>query len=50
MLKRLVNFSFGLLLLTCCGCYERTLAPELTYDQQQVDGLNEEIKNFPWDE
>ena len=31
------------------GCYQRTVAPELTYDQSQIDLLNGEIKKLEWD-
>ena len=31
------------------GCYQRTVAPELTYDQPQVDLLEGEIKKLDWE-
>lgn len=48
-MKRLsLSLLIGLFLLTSFGCYERTIAPELTYDQEQVDLIDEEVKKLEW--
>ena len=31
------------------GCNQRTVAPELTYDQSQVELLEREIKKLDWE-
>jgi len=48
-MKRCFAFFFALALVVSCGCYQRTVAPELTYDQSQVDQLDQEIKKMEWD-
>ena len=31
------------------GCYQRKVAPELTFDQTQVEVLDEEIEKMEWE-
>ncbi len=37
------------LLVTSPGCYQRKVAPELCFDQSQVDVLDGEIQKFDWE-
>lgn len=48
-MKRLRLLLLCLPLIFFTGCYQRTIAPELTYDQSQVEALDQEIKNLEWD-
>ena len=48
-MKHALAMLFCLLLISATGCYQRTIAPELSYDQSQVDALEKEIKNLEWD-
>ena len=48
-MKHALAMLFCLLLISATGCYQRTIAPELSYDQSQVDTLEKEIKNLEWD-
>jgi hypothetical protein len=41
-------FAMIVSLLVSAGCYQRTVAPELTYDQSKVEVLDDEIKRFEW--
>ena len=42
-----VAFVFGLIVVTTStGCYQRTIAPEISYDQDQVDRLEAEIEKL----
>ena len=50
------NFDFrwmwlliGCVAIASGGCYQRTVAPELTYDQSQVDSLKTQINKTEWD-
>lgn len=36
------------MLLVSAGCQPRNVAPELTFDQTNVDVLDSEIKKFEW--
>lgn len=38
-----------LAMVSSSGCYQRTVAPQLSYDQSQIDLLNSEIKKLEWD-
>ncbi|MDA7884848.1 hypothetical protein OAU26_08400 [Mariniblastus sp.] len=31
------------------GCYQRTVAPALTFDQKNAETLDSEIKKMEWD-
>ncbi len=31
------------------GCYQRTVAPALTFDQKNAETLDSEIKRMEWD-
>eukprot|EP01047_Picozoa_sp_COSAG01_P004908 COSAG01_NODE_163_length_23581_cov_2153.544971_25_plen_52_part_00 len=31
------------------GCYQRTVAPPLTFDQKNAETLDSEIKKMEWD-
>ncbi|MGY8746556.1 MAG: hypothetical protein ACKVHR_00660 [Pirellulales bacterium] len=31
------------------GCYQRTVAPALTFDQKKAETLDSEIKKMEWD-
>lgn len=35
--------------LASLGCYQRTVAPGLNYDETQVDSLGREIEKFDWE-
>ena len=48
-MKLYFSILFCLQLIVCAGCYQRTIAPELSYDQTQVEALDQEIKNLEWD-
>lgn len=48
-MKHFLSILFCLPLIVCAGCYQRTIAPELNYDQAQVEALDQEIKNLEWD-
>jgi hypothetical protein len=39
----------GGLLIASGGCNQRTVAPEISYDQSQVDLLKEEIEKLDWE-
>lgn len=49
MKRYLLALLFCLQLVVCTGCYKRTVAPELSYDQSQVETLDQEIKKLEWD-
>jgi hypothetical protein len=40
---------FAGLTLATSGCYQRTLAPELKYDQVRVESLKNEINKLDWE-
>ncbi len=48
-MKSYLAILFCLQLILCAGCYQRTVAPELSYDQSDVETLDKEIKNLDWD-
>ena len=37
------------MLLFVTGCYEKRLAPEVEYSQQEVEVLRDEIDKMEWD-
>jgi hypothetical protein len=41
---------FSVSLMTFAGgCYQRTIAPEIEFDQAQVDLIDSEIKKLDWE-
>lgn len=48
-MKHFLAILFCLPLLFSAGCYQRTIAPEISYDQDQVETLDQEIKKLEWD-
>lgn len=45
-LKVIAATFCGLMLLSISGCYQRTIAPAIQYDQSEVEQLDEEINNL----
>lgn len=47
----LVRLLLLLLLVLVCsaGCHRRTLAPELEYEQSEVELIRKEIDSIDWD-
>ena len=44
-------FLIVLIVLMCSfvGCYQRTVAPALTFDQKTAETLDSEIKKMEWE-
>ncbi|MEM7783621.1 MAG: hypothetical protein AAF939_14845 [Planctomycetota bacterium] len=34
---------------SCSGCYQREIAPEVNYDQAEVEKLETEIEKLDWE-
>ncbi|MFK7768891.1 MAG: hypothetical protein AB8B55_16845 [Mariniblastus sp.] len=46
---KVLCFTFVGLLAISSGCYQRPTAPEVTYDQSDVEVLKKEMKKFEWE-
>lgn len=46
---RWVAIAVILSLAALAGCYQRTVAPELNFDQTQVEALDDQLKKIDWE-